>query len=205
MTSLANADSPRSAAKLAAALTAPAAPGHFDELRGRVSADTTASGASHQDLAKVWSQFFDQAGLDDLTDLNRLMANLQHQNHGNDIVKIDDETGADTNGAQRPWSLELFPLIISPQSWQQIEVGVLQRVRVLEGVMADVYGPQSLLASGLLPSALVQGHPGYLRALHGVEPVGGMHLHIAAFDLARGPDGNWWMIAQHTQAPSGLG
>ncbi len=133
------------------------------------------------------------------------MANPQHQNHGNDIVKIDDEAGADASGAQHPWSLELFPLIISPQSWQQIELGVLQRVRVLEGVMADVYGPQKLLAGGLLPPALVQGHPGYLRALHGVEPVGGTHLHIAAFDLARGPDGNWWMIAQHTQAPSGLG
>ena len=133
------------------------------------------------------------------------MANLQHQSHGNDLVKIDDEAGADANGAQRPWSLELFPLIISPQSWRQIEVGVLQRVRVLESVMADTYGPQNLLASGMLPSALVQGHPGYLRALHGVKPVSGTHLHIAAFDLARGPDGNWWMIAQHTQAPSGLG
>ena len=30
--------------------------------------------------------------------------------------------------------------------------------------MADVYGPQQLLARNLLPPALVQGHPGYLRA-----------------------------------------
>ncbi|MES2878372.1 MAG: circularly permuted type 2 ATP-grasp protein, partial [Pseudomonadota bacterium] len=78
-------------------------------------------------------------------------------------------------------------------------------MRLLEKVMADVYGPQQLLAQGLLPPALVQGHPGYLRAMHGVKPVGGTHLHIAAFDLARGPDGNWWVVSQRCQAPSGLG
>jgi len=68
-----------------------------------------------------------------------------------------------------------------------------------------VYGPQVLLSRGLLPPALVQGHPGYLRPMHGVQPVGDTHLHIAAFDLARGPDGNWWVVSQRTQAPSGLG
>jgi uncharacterized circularly permuted ATP-grasp superfamily protein len=41
--------------------------------------------------------------------------------------------------------------------------------------------------------------------MHGVVPVGGTYLHIAAFDLARGPDGNWWVVSQRTQAPSGLG
>jgi uncharacterized circularly permuted ATP-grasp superfamily protein len=82
---------------------------------------------------------------------------------------------------------------------------VLQRTRLLDRIMADVYGPQQLLAGGLLPSALVQGHPGYLRAMHGVPPVGGTHLHIAAFDLARGADGHWWVVSQRTQAPSGLG
>ena len=71
--------------------------------------------------------------------------------------------------------------------------------------MADVYGPQTLLREGLLPPALVHGHPGYLRAMHGTEPVGGTRLHIAAFDLAHGPDGNWWLVSQRTQAPSGLG
>jgi uncharacterized circularly permuted ATP-grasp superfamily protein len=71
--------------------------------------------------------------------------------------------------------------------------------------MADVYGPQQLLARNLLPPALVQGHPGYLRPMHGVVPAGGTHLHIAAFDMARDPDGSWWVVSQRTQAPSGLG
>jgi uncharacterized circularly permuted ATP-grasp superfamily protein/uncharacterized alpha-E superfamily protein len=82
---------------------------------------------------------------------------------------------------------------------------VLQRVRLLEAVLADVYGPQNFLKQGLLPGALVHGHPGYLRQMHGVVPAGGVHLHVAAFDLSRGPDGLWWLVGQRTQAPSGLG
>ncbi|RYF55889.1 MAG: circularly permuted type 2 ATP-grasp protein, partial [Comamonadaceae bacterium] len=52
---------------------------------------------------------------------------------------------------------------------------------------------------------LVQGHPGYLRAMQGAQPVGGTHLHIAAFDMARDAEGDWWVVTQRTQAPSGLG
>ena len=45
---------------------------------------------------------------------------------------------------QRPWALDLLPLLITPGDWAHIETGVLQRVRVLEAVMADVYGERRL-------------------------------------------------------------
>ncbi|MBP6559998.1 MAG: circularly permuted type 2 ATP-grasp protein, partial [Burkholderiaceae bacterium] len=153
-------------------------------------------------LAPEWEQFFNHLGTDGFSDLNRRTAALQRQIRDNGVTY---NVYADSTGPQRPWSLDLFPLIISPQSWKQIEAGVQQRVRVLEHVMADVYGPQQLLAQGLLPPALVHGHPGYLRAMHGAKPMGNTHLHITAFDLARGPDGLWWVVSQRTQAPSGLG
>lgn len=105
----------------------------------------------------------------------------------------------------RPWSLDLFPMIVSPQDWQWIAAGVVQRAELLNRILQDVYGAQNLLRNGLLPSALVHGHPGYFRAAHGIEPAGGTHLHIAAFDLAQGPDGQWCVMSQRTQAPSGLG
>ena len=134
--------------------------------------------------------------------MNQRSASLERQIRDNGVTY---NVYSDEGGPQRPWSLDLFPLIIEPDCWQKIEAGVTQRMRLLERLMADVYGPQQLLTRGLLPPALVQGHPGYLRAMHGVKPVGGTHLHIAAFDLGRGPDGNWWVISQRCQAPSGLG
>ena len=191
------------------ALTSPlAVAGHYDELRGRTSTGSpqpefaTKLIADYASITGAWGQFFKKSEADGLGDLNQRSAILARQIRDNGVTY---NVYADEGGPQRPWSLGLFPLIISPQNWQKIEAGVTQRVRLLDRVMADVYGPQELLVQGLLPPALVQGHPGYLRAMHGVEPVGGTHLHIAAFDLAHGPDGNWWVVSQRTQAPSGLG
>lgn len=138
----------------------------------------------------------------DAAGLDQHFASLQRQIRDNGVTY---NVYADTEGPQRPWSLDLFPLIVDVPDWQHIEAGVQQRVRLLDAVMADIYGPQQLLTSGLLPPALVHGHPGYLRPMAGVQPAGGVHLHVAAFDLARAPDGNWWVVGQRCQAPSGLG
>jgi uncharacterized circularly permuted ATP-grasp superfamily protein/uncharacterized alpha-E superfamily protein len=196
-------------AAFAAALAPPAAPGHYDELRGGVSAPlpdpqgppAVAVGA-HALPTRPWARFFENLGRDGFADLNRRTVDLQRQVRDNGITY---NVYADAGGPQRPWSLDLFPLIIPPQSWQKIEAGVLQRVRLLERILDDVYGPQELLAANLLPPSLVQGHPGYLRPMHGVKPAGGRRLHIAAFDLARDAAGAWWVLAQRTEAPSGLG
>ena len=181
-----------SPAQRALRLALPADPGHFDELRG----------GQDQGIAAHWSAFFEYLGNEGYADLDHRAASLARQIRDNGVSY---NVYADASGPQRPWSLDLFPLIITPAQWRQVEAGVLQRVRLLEGVMADVYGEQALLQGGLLPPALVQGHPGYLRPMHGVQPVGGTHLHIVAFDLARGADGLWWLVSQRTQAPSGLG
>ncbi|APW43368.1 circularly permuted type 2 ATP-grasp protein [Rhodoferax saidenbachensis] len=190
-----------------------ASTGHYDELRGRASnsgaqAPSSASEsainsvADCADFTGAWGQFFAHVEAQTRADLDQRSASLQRQIRDNGVTY---NVYADEEGPQRPWSLDLFPLIIDAPSWQQIEVGVQQRMRLLEAVMTDVYGPQSFMAQGLLPPALVQGHPGYLRPMHGVKPVGGTHLHVASFDLARGPDGNWWVVGQRCQAPSGLG
>ncbi|WP_408593653.1 circularly permuted type 2 ATP-grasp protein [Limnohabitans sp.] len=154
------------------------------------------------ELAPPWRAFFEQLGPTGLDDLDRRTQTLARQVRDNGITY---NVYASQGGPQRPWAVDLFPLILTPQSWQQIDRGVQQRARLLERVMADVYGPQQLIRQAMLPPALVQGHPGYLRAMHGVAPVGGTHLHIAAFDLARGPNGQWAVVSQRTQAPSGLG
>lgn len=183
-----------------------AAPGHFDELRGHtIAPGTSASTGTDQrqaGLSPSWDAFMRSVPGIGAVEFNQRATSLERQIRDNGVTY---NVYADENGPHRPWSLDLFPLLIEPASWQQIERGVLQRVRLLEGMMRDVYGPKRLLQQGLLPSALVQGHPGYLRALHGVPAVGGTHLHVVAFDLARGPDGNWWVVAQRSQAPSGLG
>jgi len=190
-------------ADVVSALAHPADSGHFDELLGiSVEPQVDTSQPSGHTLAAPWRTFFEQLGGIGLDDLDRRTQTLARQVRDNGITY---NVYASQGGPQRPWSVDLFPLILTPHSWQHIDRGIQQRAHLLERVMADVYGPQQLIRQAMIPPALVQGHPGYLRAMHGIQPVGGTHLHIAAFDLARGPDGQWAVVSQRTQAPSGLG
>ncbi|MCA0176216.1 MAG: circularly permuted type 2 ATP-grasp protein [Proteobacteria bacterium] len=112
---------------------------------------------------------------------------------------------ADPGGADRPWSLDPLPLIVEAAEWATLAGAVAQRARLLNLVLADLYGPQTLLAQGLIPPALVYGQHGFLWPCQGVQPPGGVWLHQYGVDLARSPDGRWWAIADRTQAPSGAG
>lgn len=106
---------------------------------------------------------------------------------------------------ERPWDLDMFPLLISAKEWTQLEAGLIQRTRLLNLILADIYGPQLLLRDGLLPPAILQANPGFIRPCHGLTPAGGRFLTLHAVDLTRAPDGQWWVLTDRTQAPSGVG
>src|SRR6187399_1929930 len=112
---------------------------------------------------------------------------------------------ADPQGADRPWALDPLPFVLPAAEWKTIEAGVAQRARMLNALLGDLYGPQRLLAEGHIPAELPFGHPNYLWPCQGLRPVGGTWLHVYAADLARAPDGRWWLLADRTQAPSGAG
>ena len=111
----------------------------------------------------------------------------------------------DDHSIERPWPLSPMPLIIGADEWARLEQGLIQRANLLEAVLADLYGPQTLINGGHLPASLVAGAPGFLRPLVGAQPKGGYHLHYIAIELGRGPDGRWWVLGDRTQAPSGTG
>ncbi len=111
----------------------------------------------------------------------------------------------DPLGMDRPWNLDAIPLLISAAEWRQLEAGLIQRARLLNLVLADLYGAQRLLRGGLIPPALLFANPGFWRPCHGIRVAGDTYLHLLAVDLARGPDGVWWVISDRTQAPSGAG
>ena len=111
----------------------------------------------------------------------------------------------DAAGAERPWPLSHVPLLIAASEWQALEAGLIERAELLEAVLADAYGPARLVREGRLPAAVVAGNPEFLRPLVGVAPRGGAHLRFCAVDVGRSPDGDWWVLGDRTQAPSGAG
>ena len=189
------------AASLAAAAAPRASPGHFDEWRA-VTASQAAAGASGKDPAPHWQQFFNILGPQGWAELGARAAQVQQRVHEDGATY---NVYAEGSPGARPWPLELLPFVLQPADWAAIEQGVQQRARLMAAALSDIYGPQTLLRDALLPASLVFAHPHYLRPAHGLWPAGGAGLAIAAFDLARKPEGGFCVLAQRLQAPSGLG
>lgn len=111
----------------------------------------------------------------------------------------------DPRGLDRPWQLDPLPLLLSPAETERLEAGLVQRVRLLEAILSDLYGSQQLLTRGLLPPELVFANPGFLRPCHGAPLPGKRHLHLVGADVGRGPNGEFLVLTDRTQAPSGAG
>jgi uncharacterized circularly permuted ATP-grasp superfamily protein len=111
----------------------------------------------------------------------------------------------DPERAERPWQLDPLPFVIAAEEWKSLEAGLIQRATVINRVLADCYGPQELVAAGVLPPALVFAQPDFLRPCHGIRVPFDAHLVFYAADLARSRDGRWWVISDRTQIPTGAG
>ncbi len=187
----------------------PPEPGVWDELRG----DSGGLRPAWRDFARSLPP--PSSDGDNAQDLDRRVAEVAQRIRLDGVTHNVFSAKSHAGSATRAWSLELLPLLIEAADWTAIEAGVVQRAELLQLMLADLYGigpnSQHLLHEGLLPPALLLRHPGWLRPMVGVRPPpgpggrDGLRLFIVAFDLARGPDGRWWQVAQRTQGPSGLG
>jgi uncharacterized circularly permuted ATP-grasp superfamily protein/uncharacterized alpha-E superfamily protein len=166
-------------------------PGVYDEM-------CAASGI----LRPHWDKFIRSLSALGDQELARRWQTAKHRIRENGVTY---NVYGDPLGMDRPWNLDAIPLVIPPSEWSELEVGLIQRARLLNLILADLYGPQRLLHGGLIPAALVFANPGFWRPCHGVRVSGDTYLHLLAVDLARGPAGDWWVISDRTQAPSGAG
>ena len=106
---------------------------------------------------------------------------------------------------ERAWPLSHLPVMIHESEWKTISDGLIQRAGLLELIAADLYGEQRLVTEGHLPASLIGMSPEWLRPLVGVRPRSGQFLQFMAFEIGRGPDGQWWVLGDRVQAPSGAG
>lgn len=172
----------------------------FDEL-------FTASG----EVRPAWRELADLVGERGREGMARLRDVLRGlvDNDGITYIEIDrhGETVTDSHGMAMPgpWHLDGIPLVVSPEDWQTLETGVVQRSRLLDAVLNDLYGEQRCLTSGVLPPSLLFGHPGYIRAVRGVQNPGRHQLFMLGCDVSRAADGRFRVNADWTQAPSGAG
>lgn len=111
----------------------------------------------------------------------------------------------DAGGADRAYPLSQVPVVVSADDWAKITTGLKQRANLIEAILTDIYATGDLVRSGLIPGSLVAGSPEFLRPLFGVKPRLGRHLTFFAADIGRDALGDWWVLRDRTQAPSGSG
>lgn len=112
--------------------------------------------------------------------------------------------GAPTGPVSR-WSLDPVPVLLTSAEWAGIESAVVQRAELLNLILADLYGPRELLRRRLLPPELILAHPGFLRPCDQIRIPGPQQLFTVAADVARDSDGQFWVLADRAQSPSGAG
>ncbi|MBU4337624.1 MAG: circularly permuted type 2 ATP-grasp protein, partial [Actinobacteria bacterium] len=113
--------------------------------------------------------------------------------------------GVTYGGADRRWRLDPAPVIVHAAEWATLDAGLVQRAELLDALLHDLYGPRRLLTDALLPPTVVLSHPGFERAVDGLALPGGRDLVLTATDVVRDGAGDWCVIADRTQAPSGAG
>lgn len=124
---------------------------------------------------------------------------------GREIARLMSDEGVvytPPGDEQRPWRLDPVPLVIAADEWAVLEKGLAQRAELLNAILRDLHGPRTLLSSGTLPPSIVFGHGEFVRAAQADEH---QPLVITGTDLARTPSGEWQVVADRAQAPSGIG
>src|SRR5579859_3962080 len=103
-----------------------AVPGVFDEME-----EAPAFPRAH------WRPF-----IDSLQQLGRHELGSRWEN-GRRIIRehgVTYNVYGDPQGMDRPWELDMVPMLIPPAEWSKIESGLIQRAKLFNLILADIYG-----------------------------------------------------------------
>ncbi len=98
---------------------------------------------------------------------------------------------------------DIFPRVIEAGEWEILMRGLIQRVAIWNAFFRDIYDSQEVLKSGIIPFEIIYSDPNYLRGSVGVRVPSNIYVHAAAFDLARGENGDWTVIDDYVSRPLG--
>ncbi|MCH4090306.1 circularly permuted type 2 ATP-grasp protein [Acetobacter sp.] len=100
-----------------------------------------------------------------------------------------------------------IPLLLKADEFSRLEAGIIQRARLQEALLLDVYGERNVLADHLLPPALVWANKGFLRCgmVDALRQAGQHFISSYAVDLVRETDGEWRVLADRVRQGNGIG
>ncbi|MCX4026209.1 circularly permuted type 2 ATP-grasp protein [Endozoicomonas sp. SM1973] len=135
---------------------------------------------------------------------------LQHLSSGDinhratEIKRLLLNSGFVNSGGKRSWQLDPLPWLVPEAEWQQLEQGVIQRVRLLDAILCDLQGARGLLTQRLIAAEQLFAHSEYLRERYSL-PISETGLFLVAMDVGRDYNGQFYLLNDYCQVPEGLG
>jgi uncharacterized circularly permuted ATP-grasp superfamily protein len=110
----------------------------------------------------------------------------------------------DGEGTERIFPYDLLPRIITSDEWATIDRGLTQRLVALNLFLQDIYGPERILAEGLIPRDIVYSCRHFRREMRGVRLRQNRYVALSGTDLVRLPDGQFAVLEDNLRVPSGV-
>ena len=110
----------------------------------------------------------------------------------------------DNQGIERIFPFDIIPRIITQKDWNEVEMGIVQRLKALNLFLEDVYNEQLIIKEGIIPASLISSCPHYIQEVHGIKLPHNIHIHIAGIDLIRGENGVFYVLEDNLRCPSGV-
>lgn len=101
--------------------------------------------------------------------------------------------------------IDPVPLVLDVDSWSELSTGLVQRVRLLDALYADLYGSRTVLGTDVAPVAQLLQDPAYLRSAVGIPARGNHHLFALTTTVTRTAEGAWVVLEDSVDVPGGAG
>ncbi|TWT61048.1 hypothetical protein Pan54_17820 [Rubinisphaera italica] len=147
-----------------------------------------------------WHKLLESLGNLDEADLSTRLhsANRILQENGVNLTGFDHD-----RRSSRPWEIDLLPAMYSAADWKIVRAGIAQRAQLMEAIVRDLYGSQTLISDGLIPTDLIFKNKQFLRSFHNLPPESS-GLLLYGCELGRSTSGQWWVMADRANAPAGV-
>ncbi len=110
---------------------------------------------------------------------------------------------SETESQERLIPFDVIPRILAGAEWQQLKVGLEQRVKALNAYLNDIYGRRDILRAGLIPEDLIFRNPVFRPEMNGQKVPHDIYVHIAGIDVVRAAD-SFYVLEDNARTPSGV-
>ncbi|MEJ7680964.1 MAG: circularly permuted type 2 ATP-grasp protein [Segetibacter sp.] len=169
---------------------------------------------SYREQPYVWDEMFSSLGI--RTFYKKFVSAIEdlsvtEMNHKDDLAKklfmsqgITFTVYNSGEGIEKIFPFDIIPRIIENKEWNQIELGIKQRLKALNIFIKDIYHLQFIIKDGIIPAPLIYSCPNFLREMVNVNVPFDIYTHIAGVDLIRDHEGTFYVLEDNLRTPSGV-